>query len=99
MSICHILFNNYLIHDNTARYWIYFTNISGQSFGTSTAINILDSNNIPIKGDVSGRTSIYHSFDYTGNTQGGRIPNTDAEFTAVAIGQNIAKYVTVTGVI
>ena len=99
MSFITILLNNYLKEDLTSKYWLYFTDISGQSFGTATAININDADDNPIKGYISGRTSIIHTFDYTGNTQGGRDPNTDAPFCAVAIGLGIAKYVLVTGTI
>ena len=95
MSTGVILPNNSLIADLTSKYWLYFSD----NFGSINATLINDSNGHPITGYISGRTSIYYDFDYSGNTQEGRIPNTDVDFTAVAIGQNIARYSIIKGVI
>jgi len=99
MALCKLLFNNYLINDYSSKYWIYFTDISGQSFGNTNAILLKDIDDNYITGYVSGRTSIDVTFDYTGNTQGGRIPNVDVEFTAVSIGLGIGKYTLVSDII
>lgn len=95
MSSGNIFFGQYLINDNTSKYWLYFKD----TFGTTGATIIDDSNGIPITGLVSGRTNIDFTFDYTGNTQQGRIPNTDCNYTSVAIGINSAKYYTSDGII
>ena len=52
-----------------------------------------------MQGYVSSTTSGFNdndvefTFDYDNNSQGGRIPGTDAQIFIVAIGINIAKYV------
>ena len=48
---------------------------------------------------VDSQPSISLTFDYDGNTQGGRTPGTDAAITVVAIGTDTAQHVLATGVI
>lgn len=50
-------------------------------------------------GTVSGQSSITKTFDYDGNTQGGRTAGTDANITVVAIGLATGQYVSATGTI
>ena len=95
MSVGSIIFNKYLIDDISSKYWLYFSD----NFDSASALIINDSGGVPITGVVSGRTSVSFTFDYTGNTQGGRTPNTDCPYIAVGIGMDEAKYVVVTGII
>lgn len=99
-----IQFNDNLINDPDAQYWMFFTDPdgvpnSGDEFGTAGAILVNDKNGTPIQGMVNGQASVTFSFDYDGNTQGGRTPGTDVPITVVAIGLNTARYVRATGVI
>ena len=77
---------------------MFFTNANGNAFGTSSAIivNDAEATPTPITGDVSAQASITRSFDYTGNSQGGRTPDSDAPVTGVAIGLNTGQYVSST---
>lgn len=93
-----IYFNSNLVDDGAAIYRMYFTNANGNQFGTSNAIIVDDNDGIDIAGNITG-SSVQFSFDYEGNTQGGRTPNTDADVTIVAIGLNTAQYVKTTGTI
>ncbi|RMH16478.1 MAG: hypothetical protein D6698_09670, partial [Gammaproteobacteria bacterium] len=99
-----ILFNDNLINDPDAQYWMYFTDPdgvpnSGDEFGTAGAILVNDKNGVPIQGTVGGQASVTFNFDYDGNTQGGRTPATDAAVTVVAIGLTTGQYVKATGTI
>ena len=98
-SLIRVNFNDVLIDDIDAQYSIYFANANGNQFGTSSAIVVEDINSIQMQGYVSSTTSGFNdndvefTFDYDNNSQGGRIPGTDAQIFIVAIGINIAKYV------
>lgn len=93
-----IYFNTNLVDDGAAIYRMYFTNANGNEFGTSGAIIVDDNDDVDISGTITG-ASIQFSFDYEGNAQGGRTPNTDADVTIVAIGLDTAQYVKTTGTI
>ena len=94
-----ILFNDNLINDASSSYWIFFTNANGNEFGTTNAIIIEDNDGNPLSGLTSGRSSVSFSYDYEGNIQGGRTPNTEAPYTAVSIGLSTGQYVKTTGTI
>lgn len=91
-------FGQNLIADADAKFFLFFTNANGNAFGTSSAIivNDAEATPTPITGDVSAQASITRSFDYTGNSQGGRTPDSDAPVTGVAIGLNTGQYVSST---
>lgn len=99
MVFCDLYFSDYLKNDNSSKYWVYFSDINGQTFGQTNALLVNDADGNPITGDVLGRTDISFSFDYEGNTQGGRIPNTDVNITVVSIGLYMGRYTAVTGVL
>lgn len=87
-----------LQEDEFAKYWVFFSNANGNEFGTTNAIIVQDNDDVPMTGDVNPswptrRSSVTHSFDYDNNTQGGRLGNTDAGITAVAIGLQTGQYV------
>lgn len=95
----YLNFNDNLKNDPDAYYWVFFTNANGNVFDSPNAIIINNNAGSPLTGAVGGNSSIAFDFDYQGNTQGGRTPNTDANFTAVAIGLNTGQYVLSTGTI
>lgn len=92
-----LLFNDNLASDAVAKYWVFFTDANGNTYGSTTAIIVEDNDTDPISGYVSGRTSVSFTFDYDNNIQGGRTPETDAAYTAVAIGLSTAQFVSTTG--
>lgn len=93
-----INFGQNLIDDAAAKYFLFFENANGNAFGTSSAIIVNDAADPPaaISGDVSGSSSVTRSFDYTGNSQGGRTPNTNAPVVGVGIGLVDGQYVSST---
>lgn len=95
----YLNFNDNLKNDADAYYWVFFTNANGNLFDSPNAIIINNNAGSPLSGAVGGNSTIAFDFDYQGNVQGGRTPNTDANFTAVAIGLNTGQYVLSTGTI
>jgi hypothetical protein len=93
-----INFNDNLVSDSGAIYKMFFTDANGNNFGDSDAIIVQDNDDVEIAGDVVGST-VQFTFDYDGNTQGGRTAGTDAGVTVVAIGLDKAQYVKATGTI
>jgi hypothetical protein len=66
-------------------YRMFFTTLPGvlDDFGEDGAITVNNSTGSPIAGTFS-TGSVGFTFDYDGNTQGGRTPGTDANVTVVA---------------
>jgi hypothetical protein len=91
-------FNDNLVNDADALYWMFFTSIGASAYGTTDAILVEDTDSNTITGEASA-SSIAWTFDYDGNVQGGRTPGTDAAVTVVAIGLNTAQYVRTTSTI
>jgi len=84
-------FNTFLTNGGTGYYRMYFTNLSGSNdYGLSGAITVNDKNGVGIFGTINS-PSIPFTFDYDGNTQGGRTPGTDAQVTVVAGNSGSAK--------
>jgi len=96
-----IQFGDNLRLDTNARYWVYFTTLpgAGNDFGESGAVIVDDNTGVDMSGLVSGGTSVTHTFNYDGNSQGGRTPGTDAAVTVVGIGLSTGQYVKATGTI
>lgn len=90
-----ISFNENLVNDTNAIYRMYFTS----GFGSASAILVNDKDAVAISGNVGGSASKSFTFDYDGNTQGGRTAGTDAPITIVAIGLSTGQYVKATGTI
>jgi hypothetical protein len=83
--------NAVLLSGGTGYYRMYFTDLSGANdYGLTGAITVNDASGNPITGTISGSV-INFSFDYDGNTQGGRTPGTDADVTIVAGNAGFAK--------
>lgn len=88
--------NTNLTSGGTGYYRMYFTTNPTGDYGTSTAVTVQNASGSPIAGTISSGT-INFDFDYTGNAQGGRTPNTDAGITVVAGNAGSAKPVVATG--
>lgn len=90
-------FNDNLVTDGSAKYWVYYTTTTGgDDWGESTAILVDDDAAADMTGTISG-SSITKSYDFDGNTQGGRVAPAVPDVTAVAIGLNKGQYVRATG--
>jgi len=94
-----IAFNTNLQSDASASYKMFFTSVPSGSFGSASAIIVNDNTGAPITGSCYGVSSAAFSFDYDGNAQGGRIIQTDAPITLVAIGLSTSQYVSTVGTI
>ena len=94
-----INFNDNLVADLQAEYFMFFTSVPGGVYGSASAIIVNDNSSIPITGSVSGSSSVAFTFDYDGNVQGGRTSGSDAPVTVVAIGLGTAQYVVATSII
>jgi hypothetical protein len=94
-----LLFNDNLVTDTDAQYWMFFTSIGASAYGTSDAILVEDANGETITGYASA-ASVEFTFDYDNNNQPGggigRTPGTDAPVTVVAIGLGSAQFVKTT---
>lgn len=101
--------------DFSASYFMFFTNLGNEggdstgSFGLPDAVIVNDNDGNPITGSLRDNggpptSSVSFTFDYDGNTQGGRTAGSaettsNADVTVVAIGLASAAYVTVTSTI
>lgn len=93
-------FNANLQSDSSSVYRVFFTDLPGVAdYGASGAILVDNDAGVDMSGLVSGASSVALTFDYDGNTQGGRTAGTDADVTVVAIGTDGAQYVRATGTI
>lgn len=95
-----INFNDNLVSDASAEYWVYFDTLPGanNNWGEAAAVIVDDADDVDMAGSVSS-ASIVHTFDYDGNNQGGRTPGTDASIVVIAIGLSTGQYVRATGTI
>lgn len=94
-----IVFNDNLINDLQARYYMFFTSVPSGAFGSASAVIVTDNTGLDITGSVSGSGSVSFTFDYDNNKQGGRISGSDAAVTVVALGLSTAQYVAAAGTI
>jgi len=104
VAVLNINFGDNLQNDASAKYWVYFTSTpNGNSYGELDALLVNDGEAVPAEmtGDISGSATISRTFDYDGNTQGGRTitPPGDVNITAVAIGLSTGQFVKSTGTI
>ncbi len=88
----NLVFNDDLVIDTDAKYWMYFTNANGNQFDSATAILVQDDDGVEITGDITQAT-IPFTFDYDNNVQGGRTSGTDADIVVVAMGLENAEWV------
>ena len=97
-----LLFNDNLQNDSDAYFWMFYTTNPLGNYGTKEAVIVEDASDSTanqIMGLVNGASSYAFTYDYDNNNQGGRTPATEAAVTIVAIGLNIAQYVSTTGTI
>lgn len=101
VAALRINFGDNLKNDASAKYWVYFTTLpgAGNDFGESGAIIVDDNSAVDMAGTVSGASYVDKTFNYDGNTQGGRTAGTDAAITVVGIGLATGQYVKTTGTI
>lgn len=94
-----LAFNSFLVGAGSY-YRMFFTTLPGASndYGEASAVTVDDNAAADIAGTIS-TSSIAFTFDYDGNTQGGRTPGTDAAVTIVAGRPGYAKPVVATGTI
>lgn len=87
-----------LTSGGTGYYKLFFTTLpgAGDDYGESGAVVVDDNAAADIAGTITG-PSIAFTFDYDGNTQGGRTAGTDAAVTLVAGNPGAAKPVVATG--
>ena len=88
-------FNANLVSDPSAIYRMFFSS----NFGSASALLVDDNDGADISGNIGGSATVSWSFDYDGNTQGGRTAGTDAAVTVIAIGLDTAQYVSATATI
>ena len=92
VSAGNMIFNDELVNDADAKYWMYFKSANSNDFDTANAIIVKDNSGTDITGSIS-TNSISFDFDYAGNTQGGRSGGTDAIVVIVAMGLNGAEWI------
>lgn len=99
-SVGSLNFNAVLTASSTGYYRMYFTTLpgAGNDYGESGAVTVNDKDGNPVTGTINNGV-IAFTFDYTGNNQGGRTPDTDAAVTVVAGNAGHAKPVVATGTI
>jgi hypothetical protein len=100
-SAGNLNFNSFLTQGSAGYYRMYFTDPTagaGDAWGEDGAVTVNDKDGNPIQGTITAG-QIAFTFDYTGNNQGGRTPDTDAAVTVVAGNKGVAKPVVATGVI
>jgi hypothetical protein len=88
-----INFGANLVADADAVYRVFFDDTPSGNYGTASAILVDDNDDVDMSGSVSGQSVIVHTFDYDGNTQGGRTAGTDADLVVVGIGLTTGQFV------
>lgn len=76
------------------KYWMFFTDTPTGDYGTSSAIVVNDKDGNPISGTYSG-SPVPWTFAYDSNTQGSRVPPSNAQVKVVGIGLTGGQFVVV----
>jgi hypothetical protein len=97
-SAGNMTFNTPLTNGGTGYYIMYFLATVTGDYGAATAITVNDKDGSPIQGTISSGT-ISFTFDYDGNTQGGRTAGNPADIVIVAGNKGSAKPVVAQGTI
>jgi hypothetical protein len=82
----------------TGYYRLYFASTPSGDYATTNAVTVNDALGNAVRGTISG-SSVSFSFDYNGNSQGGRTPATNASVVLVCGNSGSAKVTVVTGTI
>lgn len=96
VSAGKLSFNVNLVNDASAEYYLFFNDAGGNLIDTNNAIIVNDKDGSPISGLISAQSEVSFTFDYDGNTQGGRTAGTNADVTLRAIGLDTGQYVEAT---
>lgn len=92
VSAGKMVFNDALVNDSDAKYWMYFKNANGNEFDTEDAILVKNTTGANLTGGI-GTNDITFDFDYASNVQGGRTGGTDAIVIVVAMGLDGAEWI------
>lgn len=94
-----ISFNSVLVGAGSS-FRLIFTTLpgAGNDYGEAGAVTVNDADGNPITGTISSGV-ISFTFDYDGNTQGGRTAGTDAAVTLIGIKPGTGKFAVTTGVL
>lgn len=95
VSTGRFVFNVNLQNDASAIFKLFFAD----TYGSPTAEVVEDNDSNPIEATIGGAVRLDFTYDYDGNSQGGRTPGTDRPVVAVAIGLETGQYVQATGTI
>jgi len=87
-----MVFNDDLVNDGAAEYWMYFNDAGGNTYDSANAIIVKNNSGVDIKGSIT-QANVGFDFDYDGNNQGGRTPGTDAVVQIVAMGLDGAEWI------
>ena len=74
----------------------YTTNPTGD-YGSKNAVTVINADGSSVAYNVTGAASKQQTWDYDGNTDGGRSAGTDADVTFVGIGKTTAQFVKTEG--
>lgn len=89
-------FNSVMVGAGSSYRMMYTTvDGAGNDYGEAGAITVLDSNGVPITGEISSN-EISFTFDYDNDTIGGPA-GTDKNFTLIGIRPNSSKFAVATG--
>ena len=97
VAVLVLNFNDNLVNDPDAEYWVYYTNTpSGANWGQTDAIIVEDADSAQMVGAVTA-SQISRTYDYDSNTQGGRVPAAppggDVNVTGISLGLETGQYV------
>ena len=95
VSTGRLVFNVNLQNDPSAIFKLFFAD----TYGTPSAEVVQDNDGNPIEATINGADRLDFTYDYDGNSQGGRTPGTDRPVIAVAIGLETGQYVQASGTI
>jgi hypothetical protein len=107
-AVLRINFGDNIINDTSSKFTVFFTTNPSGNYATSGAVIVNDASSVPmnyiIRNAASSASWISNkyadlTFDYDGNTQGGRIAGTSPAITVVALGLGTAQYVKAAGTI
>jgi hypothetical protein len=84
--------NSNLTGSTNKRLTAYFTTNPSGNFGSNDAVIVDDADSVDMDYTVI-TGNIQTTFDYTNNNQGGRTPDTDADITVIAIGDDLAQHI------
>jgi len=85
--------NNNLQNDSNAKVRMMYASVPNGAFSTKDAVTVTDATGSAIAYSVGGAASRQYSYDYDGNTDGGRTAGTNAKCKIVGIGLDTAQYV------